>query len=167
MNPALLSRIRAGYQFLTRVAGSFQSPFLLLLRLYWGWSFFQTGKGKLFNHAQTAEFFASLHLPLPSLNAWMAATTECVGGLLLVAGLASRLTSLPLMATMVVAYLTADNEAVMAIFSEPDKFTSAAPFLFLLTTVIIFIFGPGAISLDHLLGKKWHAEPAQPLTPRG
>jgi putative oxidoreductase len=87
----------------------------------------------------------------------MAATTECLGGLLLVAGLASRLTSIPLIVTMLVAYLTADSEAVRAIFSEPDKFTSAAPFLFLLASVIVLLFGPGAISLDHLIGKKWPA----------
>ncbi len=51
--------------------------------------------------------------------------------------------------------------------SLPDKFTGADPFLFLLTSVIIFLFGPGALSLDHLIDKKWRAEPAQPLTPRG
>jgi putative oxidoreductase len=56
-----------------------------------------------------------------------------------------------------VAYLTADNEAMRAIFSEPDKFTSAAPFLFLFASVIVLLFGPGAISLDYLIGKKWPA----------
>jgi putative oxidoreductase len=102
VNPAPLSRIRAIHQRLVTVAGSLQSPFLLVLRFYWGWSFFLAGKGKLFNHAQTTEFFASLNIPLPSLNAWMAATTECLGGLLLIAGLASRLTSIPLIITMLV-----------------------------------------------------------------
>ena len=166
MNSALLTLIRTGHQLLVKVAGYLQSPFLLVLRLYWGWSFFMTGKGKLLNHAQTTEFFASINIPLPGLNAWMAATIECFGGLLLLVGLASRVVSIPLIFTMIVAYLTADNEAVQAIFSDSDKFTGADPFLFLLTSVIIFLFGPGALSLDHLIGKKWRAEPAPPLTAR-
>lgn len=35
-----------------------QSPFLLIIRLYWGWQFFLTGKGKLMNLDKTASFFA-------------------------------------------------------------------------------------------------------------
>jgi putative oxidoreductase len=71
-----------------------------------------------------------------------------VGGLLLLVGLGSRLVSVPLMFTMIVAYATADKEAVAAIFSDPDKFTGAAPFLFLLATAIVFVFGPGKLSID-------------------
>jgi putative oxidoreductase len=155
VNPKLLSSIQTGGRRLATAAGYLQSPFLLLLRLYWGWSFFQTGKGKLFNHPQTAEFFASLNLPLAGLSAWMAGATECFGGLLLLVGLASRLTCIPLIFIMIVAYLTAENEALRAIFSDPDKFTSATPFLFLLTAVIVLIFGPGRFSLDTLIEKKW------------
>ncbi len=157
MSPTLSSRIQTGYQLLVKMADYLQSPLLLVLRLYWGWSFFLTGKGKLINHARTTEFFASLNLPLPSLNAWMAGATECVGGLFLAAGFASRLTCIPLIVTMIVAYLTADNEALRAIFSDTDKFTEAAPFLFLLTSLIVLAFGPGVFSLDHLIGKKWSA----------
>jgi putative oxidoreductase len=155
VNASLLARIRAAYQLLVTTAGYLQSPLLLVLRLYWGWSFFQTGKGKLLNHDKTAEFFASLNLPLPGLNAWMAGATECFGGLLLLAGLASRLTCIPLIVTMIVAYLTAEIDSVKVIFSEPDKFTASDPFLFLLTAVIVFAFGPGRFSLDYLIGKKW------------
>jgi putative oxidoreductase len=55
---------------------------------------------------------------------------------------------------MLVAYVTADNEALRAVFSEPDKFTGAAPFLFLLASVTVFVFGPGKLSLDKLLFKQ-------------
>jgi putative oxidoreductase len=54
---------------------------------------------------------------------------------------------------MIVAYLTADHEALYSFFSDPDKFTSADPFLFLLTAVIVLLFGPGWISVDGLLAK--------------
>lgn len=153
--PGLIPRITDTYALLVRLASSLRSPLLLVLRLYWGWSFFQTGMGKLGNLGQTAEFFGTLGIPFPTLNAAMAGATECFGGLLLLVGLASRLVTLPLIITMIVAYVTADHEALMDIFNEPDKFLEAAPFLFLLASVIIFVFGPGAFSLDYLLGKKF------------
>ena len=92
-------------------------------------------------------------LPLPRLNAIAAGAVECGGGILLLIGLGSRIVSPALAFTMAVAYVTADNEAVRAIFSEPDKFTGAAPFLFLAASVIVFVFGPGKLSVDALLFK--------------
>ncbi len=143
--------IHSGHGLLVTGASYLSHPFLLAVRLYWGWSFFQTGKGKLMTHDDVTAFFTTLGIPLPGLNAWMAGATECFGGLLLLVGLASRLTAIPLIITMIVAYLTADPEVVRNIFSEPDKFTGADPFLFLLASLTIFIFGPGAISLDQLI----------------
>jgi putative oxidoreductase len=136
------------------VADHLRSPLLLALRGYWGWQFAQTGWGKLMNLERTAEFFGSLGIPLPMLNAAMAGGVECIGGALLLVGLGARLVSVPLAATMAVAYVTADAEAVRAIFSEPEKFTSAAPFMFLVVTLIVLAFGPGALSLDRMLATK-------------
>lgn len=140
--------------FLAMLAGWLRSPFLLIIRLYWGWAFFQTGKGKLMNLERTTNFFASLHIPAPKLNAIMAGSTECFGGLLLLLGLGGRIVPVPLIFCMAVAYATAEQEAIHALTSDPDKFVSAAPFLFLLAALIIFIFGPGKLSLDALLMKK-------------
>lgn len=105
------------------------------------------------NFERTVDYFTSLNIPMPSINAAMAGTTECVGGLLLLLGLASRVVSLQLVVVMVVAYLTADAEAVQHIFSNPDEFTAASPFLFLLTSVIVAFFGAGKFSLDTLLAR--------------
>jgi len=55
---------------------------------------------------------------------------------------------------MCVAYITADPDRLKAIFSDPDKFVTADEFLFMLTAVIVLIFGPGKFSLDWLIGKK-------------
>ena len=112
----LISLARTAYSLLIAGASDLQSPLLLAVRLYWGWAFFQTGKGKLMNHAQVTEFFTSLNIPMPGLNAYMAGTAECFGGLLLLVGLASRLTAIPLIVTMIVAYLTADLDVVKNIF---------------------------------------------------
>jgi putative oxidoreductase len=147
----LLTKLDSALGF---IGGFLQSPLLLVIRLFWGWQFFQTGKGKLMNLERTTHFFESLHLPMPKLNAIAAGSVECFGGLLLMAGLFSRFVSPALIFTMIVAYVTADPEALHAAFSDPDKFTGAAPFLFLLASVIIFVFGPGKLSLDAFLFKK-------------
>jgi putative oxidoreductase len=142
---------------LDKIAFFLPDPLLLSLRLYWGWQFYQTGQGKLMNLQSTTEFFAELGLPFAKLNAVLAGSTECFGGLLLLAGLFSRLITVPLMATMTVAYLTAHLDVVKTLWSDPDSFVTAAPFLFLLASLIIFTFGPGKYSLDALL-KHRHAQ---------
>jgi len=129
-------------------ASCLQSPLLLVIRLYWGLLFAQTGWGKLMNLDRTAGFFESINIPLPKLNAIMAGSTEFLGGLLLALGLFARPVSVPLLFTMIVAYATAHREEFAALFSEPDKFVTAAPFLFLLASLVVLVFGPGKLSLD-------------------
>ena len=57
-----------------------QSPMLLLIRAYWGWQFAQTGWGKLHNLNRVADFFATLNIPAPHLNAlvvaWLSSSAE-------------------------------------------------------------------------------------------
>lgn len=143
-----MNRLYAKY---LAVLENLRCPFLLVVRLYWGWQFFLTGKGKLLHLDRTAGFFASLNIPLPKLNAILAGSTECFGGLLLLLGLGSRIATVPLIVTMCVAYLTADIDKVKHIFDKPDAFLTADPFLFLLAAVIVLLFGPGAFSLDALI----------------
>ena len=148
------------YRWLIALGSALRSPLLLAVRLFWGWQFFLTGKGKLMDLAKTTQFFESLGIPFPHAQAVLAGSVECFGGLLLLIGLATRLISVPLMILLTVAYLTADIDRVRAIFGDPDKFVTADEFLFLFTVVIIFVFGPGAFSLDALIGKYFerHAE---------
>ena len=57
------------------------------------------------------------------------------------------------MILLTVAYLHGGSSiAVRAIFSDPDKFLTADEFQFLFAVVIVFVFGPGAFSLDALIG---------------
>jgi putative oxidoreductase len=156
MNISALYKTIAG--LVAVVGNAFQPVLLLILRLWWGWSFCITGLGKLKNLNGIAEYFASLNIPAPKLNALMAGSTECFGGALLLVGLFSRIISVPLIFTMLVAYATAERAAVAGIFKDPDKFTGAAPFLFLLVALIVFAFGPGKLSLDALLFKSGKAQ---------
>lgn len=79
----------------------------LLLRLYLAPVFMQAGWNKLSHFEDTAAWFGNpdwgLGLPMPELLAGLAATTELVGGVLLIVGLAVRWVSIPLMVTMLVA----------------------------------------------------------------
>ena len=145
--------IEKRYGWLITIGNALRSPLLLVIRLYWGWEFFLTGKGKLTDLSKPGQYFESLGIPFPHFSALLAGCTELIGGLLLLVGLANRLISVPLMILLVTAYFTADSDVVRAIFSDPDKFLSATEFQFLFAVVIVFVFGPGALSLDALIGK--------------
>jgi putative oxidoreductase len=142
------------YRLLVRVSSSLQSPFLLAVRLYWGWQFMQTGWGKLTDIGKVANFFTTLGIPAPLLNAYFISALEWGGGLLLILGLGSRLIALPLTIDMLAAYVTADREALFSIISNPDKFTGAAPYTFLIASLLVLFFGPGKASLDALLAAR-------------
>jgi putative oxidoreductase len=139
------------YGLLVRVASGLQSPFLAIVRLYWGWQIAQNGWGKLHNLARVTEFFASLGLPAPGPTATFVATFEFVGGVLLAVGLLSRIAALGLVIDMTMAYITADREAFFSFFTDPGKFYNADPFIFLFVGMVILIFGPGKFSLDALV----------------
>jgi putative oxidoreductase len=147
----MTAKIDALYRLMVRIANSFQSPFLLLIRVYWGWLFLQSGIGKFGHIDKVVSFFTDLGIPAPTLNAYFNASLETVGGILLIVGLASRLISVPLLINMIVAYITADREAFTSFFSESGKFFAADPFPFLLVSLLILIFGPGKFSVDTLI----------------
>jgi putative oxidoreductase len=131
---------------------SFLAPFLLRLTL--GLTFIETGWGKLHSLGDVTELFASLHIPMPALNARVASATEFFGGLLLLVGLGSRLVSLPLAFTMFVAIITAKREEVTGLIS----LAGTVEFTYLAMFLTIAIIGPGALSLDALIGRWFSAE---------
>jgi putative oxidoreductase len=147
------------YQAVSTKLDHMQSPFLLAIRLYWGWQFAQTGWGKLHHLAKITGFFASLGIPFPGFNAHFIAGLEFFGGLLLILGLASRLTGLLLACNMLVAYWTADHEALISIFSDPGKFYVADPYTFLFASLMVLIFGAGIFSADAIIAKLWKNRP--------
>ncbi len=144
------------YGHYERALNSLHSVLLLIIRLVWGGMFMQTGWGKWHDIPKVVGFFTDLGIPFPLLNAYVVATTELVGGLCLVLGLLCRLAPVPLVISMIVAYVTSEQDAIHELMmGNPDPFFAAAPFLFLFASVGILIFGPGKISLDHLLAKKF------------
>ena len=151
----IMSLAKKGYNLFILAGNYLQHPLLLLFRINWGIQFMVTGYGKLTDHGKVESFFTSLGIPLPGLNAWIAGATECFGGIFILLGLATRPFGTLLAFTMCVAYLSVkdDRETVFKVFQNPDAFTSATPFMFLVTALLMVCFGPGKLSLDYLLGK--------------
>ena len=154
MNIQLQNVISRGYRLFTQAADSLKSPFLLAILLYWGYQLMQSGWGKLHNIAGVTEFFTSLRLPAPHFTAIAISNLELFGGALLALGLGSRIIGLMLSVNMLMAYITADREALMSVFSDPGKFYNADPFTFLMASILVFIFGAGFFSVDRLIQPK-------------
>ena len=147
-------RLMRVYSGIATKMNHLRSPFLLAIRLYWGWQFAQTGWGKMHNIAKITGFFASLNIPFPEFSAHFISGLEFFGGLLLILGIASRLTGFLLAANMLVAYWTADHDALVSVFSDPGKFYVADPYTFLFASLMVLIFGAGALSADRLIVRK-------------
>lgn len=137
------------YQPLVAFGNALQQVFLLAVRLIWGWQFFISGFGKWGKIDSVREFFQTLHIPFPTMNAYLVASVETFGGILLILGLFSRLASIPLSITMIVALLTAHTD-VVSLFTDIKAAFAYSPFTFLMAALIVFVFGPGRYSLDAL-----------------
>ncbi|HTV16045.1 MAG TPA: DoxX family protein [Acidobacteriaceae bacterium] len=148
------STIAHVYRRFQHGSAALQSPFLLLVRLYWGWQFAQSGWGRL-HHLDTAtQFFSSLGVPAPGPTVVVISLLELVGGLLLIAGLGTRLTGLLLAGDMIGAYALSDRDAFRSILSDPGKFYTADPYTFLFASLLVLIFGAGHFSLDYWLWRR-------------
>lgn len=154
----VIQKLSALYRHYGKAASWLQSPLLLLVRLYWGWQFMQTGWGKLQHLDRVIGFFHSLGIPFPGINAPLVAGMEFFGGLLLILGLGSRVVGLILAFDMLVAYWTASRDALFSVLSNPGQFYNADPYTFLFASLMVLIFGAGLFSLDaliaHFLGEK-------------
>lgn len=140
--------------FFASIGNWFQSPLLLILRLFFGIGFMVAGIGKLQDPSKITDFLASFNFPYPEILTWVLALTETIGGFLLAIGFLSRLVSVPLIIAMSTAYGTAHLESLQKFTSDPTLITKAAAFNFLLTALLVFAFGPGFFSVDALFAKK-------------
>jgi putative oxidoreductase len=148
------------YDLLVFVGNHLQSPLLYAIRFVWGIQLMQAGLGKLFNIQLPIGYFTDLGIPFPVENAWLVGFTETFGGMFLALGFLSRLTAIPVIINLSVAYITTEQDALKKLLSlDTDDFFAAAPFLFLFASVIVLVFGPGAFSVDYLIarwrGQEW------------
>ena len=121
-----------------------------LARLTVGLVFIGTGWGKLHTLPDVTEFFASLHIPAPGLNARVAASTEFFGGILMLLGLATRIAALPMAFTMVIAILTAKLGDVHGL----TDLVGFEEWSYLVFFIWLALAGAGPLSLDRLIAPR-------------
>lgn len=119
----------------------------LLLRLAVGIVFIGTGWGKLHNLEGVTEFFRTLGIPAPELQAPFIAGLELVGGLALVVGLATRPFAALLSGTMVVAIATAkwaEVDGLQGVLTLEETH-------YLVMFLALVAMGAGKVSVDAVL----------------
>lgn len=122
----------------------------LIFRLILAYGFYGPAIKKASNVNAIIEWFTSMGIPAPALNAYMATATECTGVVCLLLGLATRIISVPLMVVMVVAVKTVHWGNG---FSCADN-GFEIPFYYFFMLFSLIVTGPGRVSLDHLIKQK-------------
>lgn len=143
------------YARFRRLLNSLESPLLLAIRLYWGWQFAQDGWGKVHHLNRVSSYFAQLNLPAPHLTALFVSLVELIGGILFAAGVGTRLVALTLFVNMTVAFWTAEKDAFLGVFSNPDKFQAADAYNYWFAALLILILGPGWLAIDTFLARRF------------
>jgi len=139
-----LNLFAALYRFIIKVGSSLPSVFLFYMRLTWGHQFVLAGWDKWTHMENTVQFFTTLGIPQAHFHAHFVAALEMVGGALLIVGLGSRLVAIPLIFLMLAALGTAHLQHVFS----PTSLAIQAPYPYLITVLLVFIWGPGRVSLD-------------------
>ena len=139
--------IKKMYLEFTRLSEYLKSVSLLLARLLIAYGFYQPAMNKWADIGSVAEWFASLGIPFPLLNAYMAASTEITGVVLLTLGLLTRLISIPLIIVMIVAIITVHLPHG---FSAGDN-GFEIPLYYMIFLLIFVANGAGKFSLDRLI----------------
>jgi len=135
------------YPFTRNLLSYGQSLSLLLARFAVAYGFYEPAMQKWSDIGAIATWFGSMGIPFPTLNAYMAASTELLGVILLTLGLFTRIISIPLMVVMVVAITTV--HLVHGFSAGENGFE--IPMYYMLFLAIFASHGAGKFSLDYLL----------------
>jgi len=124
---------------------------LFFVRLILAYGFYEPAINKWSDIGAVAKWFGEdLGLPFPLLNAYMAASTEALGVILLILGLGVRFVSLPLMVIMVVAITTVHLSNG---FSAGEN-GFEIPFYYMIMLFVLATHGGGKLGIDGLFTKK-------------
>ncbi|MBE0491291.1 MAG: DoxX family protein [Sulfurospirillum sp.] len=142
--------MKAIYNFFEDKTSYLASVSLLLARLTLAYGFYEPAMKKWANIGAVASWFGSLGIPFPTINAYMAATTEILGVVLLSFGFLTRLISIPLTVVMLVAIFTVHFEHGFSAANNGFEI----PFYFLLFLLLFISHGAGKFSIDNFLFKR-------------
>jgi putative oxidoreductase len=122
---------------------------LLFMRIVLAIGFYGPAMMKLKNFDDIVQWFGSIGIPFPTLNAYLATGTETLGFILLFLGLGTRIIAIPLMITMVVAIVTVH----LGHGFEAGNNGFEIPLYYLIMLFTLLVYGSGKYSLDYLLNK--------------
>ncbi len=125
----------------------FQDLSLLISRLVIAYGFYEPAMRKWADINAIAIWFETLHIPFPLISAYLAASTEITGVILISLGLFTRLISLPLIFVMLVAIFTVHLPHGFAAGDNGFEI----PLYYMMFLFIFFSFGAGKYSLDYLI----------------
>lgn len=123
---------------------------LLLARIAMAGEFIPSGWGKLHDLGKLTAYFATLGIPAPGANAAASATTELVGGVLLLLGLGTRFAAAALTVVMTVAILTAriqDAHTIGDFFYLPEP-------SYIVIFLLLVCLGAGRASVDDMIANR-------------
>jgi len=118
-----------------------------MARLLVAYGFYEPAMNKWADIGSVAQWFSSIGIPFPVLNAYMAASMEITGVILLALGLLTRLISIPLIIIMIVAIIAVHL---------PNGFSAAyngfeIPLYYMIFLLGFLAHGAGKFSIDRLI----------------
>ena len=133
------------FLFPQRFRGKGVSVLLLLIRIFFGVMFFIHGVDKMMNFSQLSETFPNVLGFGSYMSLMLAIFAEFCCSLFLMAGLLLRITLIPMIITMGVAFFDI-HDAML-----PD---GELALIYLVVFIILYLVGPGRYSLDYLIDAK-------------
>ncbi|MFB6454676.1 DoxX family protein [Chitinophaga sp. Hz27] len=130
-----------------RIWSSLKDIPLLLMRLVLAYGFLHPALTKWKDIHAIGDWFSQLHIIFPYANAYIVATCESLGVVLLTLGLFVRYITVPLMVSMVVAVAAVHWQNGF----EAGNNGFEIPLYYFIMLFTLLSYGAGRISFDHLL----------------
>lgn len=128
---------------------------IFLIRLMVGWVFLSEGIQKfLFPAALGVGRFAKIGIPAPQFSAPFVGVVETVCGALLIAGLLTRLASVPLLIDILVAIATTKIPLLAKAGFWAAMHEARTDFCMLLGLIFLIIAGSGTLSFDERFARR-------------
>ena len=130
------------------------SLLILALRLFFGILFFSHGLDKMINFNELSYAYPSVLGFGSYMTLMLSIFSEFACSIFLIAGLLVRITVIPMIAAMAVAFFDVHD----GMFPEGEL-----SLIYLVLFVILYITGPGRYSFDYLIDMKFQKEKSAPV----